>query len=342
MNKAADHNAVAILMLLVISAAMAMSECKKASGIEARLELTSYFPSEAQDERSIWLNQAVAMAESADGRFYVCNNQEKTVSIFDRNGRFIRKFGQPGQGPGDFQMIQKIICDTGAIWIMDSMKQEIGLYDPDGSYVRHIKLFKSYQDIWISPDKRIFAVPRPRAGSNLVDVIDDTGKFLYSFGEPVKFSGSFSNNILNSAKIAGDGRSIVLLFVSYPLARKYGRDGSLIKEWSFDEIPEVNEKGQENIERLRNYNPGRTGYSRIFEAVESKNGSWYFLRNRKSGIDIIKTDDEFRLRRIYRYEVTDDSGYYAMDMEIETAPAERFYILRWVPMSRVEVFSPKE
>ncbi len=43
------------------------------------------------------------VAVDDQGRFFVLESRSAEVRVFDRDGGFLYKFGQPGQGPGDFQ-----------------------------------------------------------------------------------------------------------------------------------------------------------------------------------------------------------------------------------------------
>ena len=43
------------------------------------------------------------VAVDDQGRFFVLETRSAEVRVFDRDGDFLYKFGQPGQGPGDFQ-----------------------------------------------------------------------------------------------------------------------------------------------------------------------------------------------------------------------------------------------
>lgn len=62
------------------------------------------------------------VAVSSQGELFVADTLNFRVQVFDREGRFLRKFGEPGRGAG-FDKIHGIAFDTfGNIFIADSMQ----------------------------------------------------------------------------------------------------------------------------------------------------------------------------------------------------------------------------
>ena len=49
------------------------------------------------------------IAVDGDGRFYILETRSDEVRVFGDDGRFLFKFGQPGEGPGDFQRPHGIV-----------------------------------------------------------------------------------------------------------------------------------------------------------------------------------------------------------------------------------------
>src|SRR5262249_21299986 len=56
-----------------------------------------------------------------------------TVSAFDAAGKFIRKWGTPGSGPGELKNPAGIICDAGGnVIVVDSGNDRLQVFTPDG------------------------------------------------------------------------------------------------------------------------------------------------------------------------------------------------------------------
>ena len=310
---------------------------------EVKLRIRHSFPSEYEDASSVWLVQATAMARAQSGHLFVCNNKEKTIVKFDPSGKYLMKFGRPGQGPGDFLNIAKIMADGQRLIVYDSMKHEFSLFSLEGKFIHSIKLFKSYRDVVFDGKDRFYATVPPRGASRaqLVDVLDKSGKLLFSFGDPVRSFGDRRDTYQNEIKLAWGAQSLVVLFTNVALIRRYAADGRLLAERAFDESPKIQSESQQNIKRFQNIVPGQVGYRRLFDAIKSANESWYLLRNSKFGLEIIETGPDLKAQKSYFYRAPSSWEGVYMDFEIvSTANDTEFFLLRWMPESKVEIMIP--
>jgi hypothetical protein len=73
-----------------------------------------------------------------DGRVYVSQPQEGIVRVYDSRGRFLRKIGRSGEGPGEFERPSRLGWRGDTLWVGDSPQARISLFRPDGSFVRSI------------------------------------------------------------------------------------------------------------------------------------------------------------------------------------------------------------
>jgi DNA-binding beta-propeller fold protein YncE len=53
-----------------------------------------------KDENCVW---PFGVAVGKNGDVYVTDEWKSTVSVFDSKGKFIRKWGTPGSGPGELK-----------------------------------------------------------------------------------------------------------------------------------------------------------------------------------------------------------------------------------------------
>jgi DNA-binding beta-propeller fold protein YncE len=61
------------------------------------------------------------------------------VAKFDKNGDWVKQWGTPGTGPGEFNTPHSIASDDkGNIYVADRGNRRIQVFDPDGKYVREI------------------------------------------------------------------------------------------------------------------------------------------------------------------------------------------------------------
>jgi hypothetical protein len=63
------------------------------------------------------------------------------VAKFDRNGDWVKQWGQPGKGPGEFNTPHSIAADAqGNIYVADRGNRRIQVFDHDGTFLREIKI----------------------------------------------------------------------------------------------------------------------------------------------------------------------------------------------------------
>ena len=108
---------------------------------------------------------------------------------FDRMGRFMKKWGGPGTGPGQFDTPHSIVVDEdGLIYVADRQNRRIQIFDDEGTYLKewHYKglpcglHFDSEGTLWMVSGF---------AGEILK--LDEQGKVVGATGEPGKKLGEF-------------------------------------------------------------------------------------------------------------------------------------------------------
>lgn len=72
--------------------------------------------------------------------FYVLDRKKSNLYVFDENGRFIRKIGQRGDGPGEYKDISDFVINTEkeTISILSNFNIKIFEYDLQGKFIRDI------------------------------------------------------------------------------------------------------------------------------------------------------------------------------------------------------------
>jgi hypothetical protein len=86
-------------------------------------------------------SRVTTIAEDVGGRIWTVEDETQTIKVFDRDGRFIRKFGRKGKGPGEFVQIVGITQDRdGHIMVIDMPGGRISVYDTAGKLTRTMKL----------------------------------------------------------------------------------------------------------------------------------------------------------------------------------------------------------
>ena len=79
------------------------------------------------------------------------------VAKYDKNGDWVKQWGQPGQGPDEFNTPHSIAADShGNIYVADRGNRRIQVFDHDGTFLREMKI-----DVPAPPDAQPWMGPRP-------------------------------------------------------------------------------------------------------------------------------------------------------------------------------------
>jgi len=69
------------------------------------------------------------------GNFYVVDERDIAVKVFDPAGIYLRKFGREGEGPGDFMLIDLVGLEGDIITLVDVMMDRFTRYRTDGTFI---------------------------------------------------------------------------------------------------------------------------------------------------------------------------------------------------------------
>ena len=78
----------------------------------------------------------------AQGNIYISDGYVNSrVAKYDRNGDWVKSWGQRGKGPGEFNLVHSIASDAqGNIYVGDRNNRRIQVFDGDGTFKREIKI----------------------------------------------------------------------------------------------------------------------------------------------------------------------------------------------------------
>ena len=79
------------------------------------------------------------------------------VAKYNKNGDWVKQWGQAGSGPGEFRTPHSIAADAkGNIYVADRGNRRIQVFTADGTYLREIKI-----DVPAPADARVWMGPKP-------------------------------------------------------------------------------------------------------------------------------------------------------------------------------------
>ncbi len=89
---------------------------------------------------SVGTDNAGAIAFAPDGGFWVADTGNFRIQRFDKDRKFLSKWGRYGSGDGEFIYALDISVDTvGTVYVSDDGRHDIQAFTSDGRYLRSIK-----------------------------------------------------------------------------------------------------------------------------------------------------------------------------------------------------------
>ena len=131
-----------------------------------------------------WLfNQPTDVAFGKNGEVYVSDGYGNSrVMKFDRNGKFLKSWGQYGTGPGEFNLPHSVVVDQGGnVYVGDRENKRIQIFDADGNYLKEWTEIGYPYGLFITPDQHIWMVD---GGYDRIVELDQNGKIVGAIGEP--------------------------------------------------------------------------------------------------------------------------------------------------------------
>ncbi len=83
--------------------------------------------------------ELTSMDVDSDGNIYILDRKDKKVKIFDSAGKFVKKFGKDGQGPGEMYMpVSLQVNHNNEIVIGDAANQRLMFFSLEGEFLREM------------------------------------------------------------------------------------------------------------------------------------------------------------------------------------------------------------
>ncbi len=306
------------------------------------LELVKSFPSQKMEEQDIYLWQPLGIVSLPNNRLLINDQKVNKIFMFDFNGNFIKTFGRPGQGPGEFGNPFTITSDSENIFVGDNSNMRINLFDFDGSFIADFKIFKALFDLEIGENGLIYGVPlRIRPSDKLVDAFNSKGEIVNSIGER-KFGDENSNwQVPNMIDLSlNKNNELYMAFEYFPLVYKYSKHGELLQEYHL-EHKVMQEKEAKNRGKLNN-NKASPGWKIIIYAILAQNNGFTILSNFPR-TEILMYDDSGKIREIYYFNYTNNEyDTFFSDFFIkEKEGVKYFYLLKTQPANEIVILRPK-
>ncbi len=226
----------------------------------------------------------------------------KAVFVFDRNGKFIRKIGKIGKGPGEYVSPGSIATDEDKkeVAIYDEMLNRIQLFSLDGKFINSIKIKQKLacKSIEISDNKIYLSNYIHKSIKYLLFAIDPDGQIV---GEWLPNQYEFQNNSTTAPYNIFLRTSHEVRFRDHLMNIVYNIKGNLVKPFitlesknhiTTKELEELYGKGSRPRKKQSNFKNrkfiGISSYSEVnnFSILEYSNNTnnytlFYNQKNKK-------------------------------------------------------------
>lgn len=145
-------------------------------------------------------NRPTNLAVAGNGDLYVSDGYGNArVHRFDSGGRLLQSWGEPGTGPGQFNLPHGIaVSPDGKVFVADRENDRVQVFSPEGDYLEEWTDVQRPTHIAIDPEGRVYISELWRRTEDYsfrlgwikedqhgrVSVYDLTGKLLVRLGEP--------------------------------------------------------------------------------------------------------------------------------------------------------------
>jgi hypothetical protein len=205
---------------------------------QAPMRLVPFYRSSQQTDVKAKLSSPSAIAVAQSGNVYIFDDGNSRIVKLNKQGKFVLEFGQPGSGAAQVKgagLADSLAIDRDEnVYVVDAVNPKVQKYNSNGVFLSTFRLPFPAAGIAVGSGREIFVVADTARPSDLVFVFSADGRFIRSFGKVlVKESGKLARTV-NRAVIAVDQfDNVFVAFRSWPVVRKYSRDGRLIDETQY-------------------------------------------------------------------------------------------------------------
>lgn len=126
-------------------------------------------------------NSPTDVALSANGDFYISDGYGNCrVHKFSADGQLLFSWGEPGTGPGQFNLVHSVWEVGGKVYVADRQNNRIQIFTPEGEYIDEWGGFLQPCDLFVDSDNTMYVAELQAR----VTILDLNGTVLATIGDP--------------------------------------------------------------------------------------------------------------------------------------------------------------
>jgi len=92
------------------------------------------------DDNNHYFSKISALYVDSHENIYLIEGNERQVRVFDKSGKFLRKFGRKGRGPGEWIYPTYVYVKDSVIYVVDGGNIKISRYDLNGRFLTDLRV----------------------------------------------------------------------------------------------------------------------------------------------------------------------------------------------------------
>ncbi len=133
------------------------------------------------------LRAPLGLSIAPDGRMFVADSENNQIQVFDRNGKWLAKFGKLGRDQGEFYYPTGVLVRDNKLYVADMLNSRIQILGLDGKYIGVIPDKEKHGNLTVGP----LTLSQDNQGNMYVTtlghevlVFDKSDKFVRKFARP--------------------------------------------------------------------------------------------------------------------------------------------------------------
>jgi hypothetical protein len=267
-------------------------------------------------DQNYLFSMPISVASDEQGNIFILDLKESSIKKFSAEGKYLGRFGRPGQGPGELDNPMTIDCRQ-STHLVTTMASQYHLFGLDGKYIERFQLpqYKGF-DLRLMNEGKVVGFAMVPGGENtkenkVLNIFDIEGNVLHEFGEPFLVETAKSTWIANMPRIVVDNESnIYITFISQNRIEKYSDSGKLLikidRRLPFDLEYKYEKKKMEIRGKAVEYMDEVFTQVSSGIGIDSKGRIWVQANKREIPRDIERED--FVYTEYFEFEVYDEEG----------------------------------